>query len=115
MPAGFVLHDVLVSGARYPLVLRAQPIQDSGKPATAGETSNPPQRLLEMSARNGSLLREFVFDKPRIDAVTCAAATSLTAIFPDTIADTAPPAAGIGEPTAATKKVTQVVIATAPR
>jgi hypothetical protein len=117
LPGGFVLHDVLVSGAGYPLILRAQPAEVSGKPATAGE-ANPQQqqqRLFEMNSHNGSLLKEFLFDKPRLDAVKCASASRLTAIFYDTIADAAHPAAVSSEQAKATEDATQLVIATAPR
>jgi hypothetical protein len=117
LPGGFVLHDVLVSGAGYPLILRAQPAEVSGKSATAGE-ANPQQqqqRLFEMNSHNGSLLKEFLFDKPRLDAVKCASASRLTAIFYDTIADTAHPAAVSSEQAKATEDPTQLVIATAPR
>jgi hypothetical protein len=114
LPAGFVLHDVLVSGARYPLVLRAQPMEVSEKAAT-GNTDSTPQRLLEMEARNGTLLREFLFDKPHLDAVTCASGTTLTAIFYDTIADPTHPAAGPSDQTPQAQNPAQLVIATAPR
>jgi hypothetical protein len=40
LPGGFVLHDVLVSGAGYPLILRAQPMEVSGKPTTVGEVNS---------------------------------------------------------------------------
>jgi hypothetical protein len=84
LPGGFVLHDVLVSGAGYPLILRAQPAEVSGKSAPAAK-AKPQQRLFEMNSHNGSLLKEFLFDKPRLDAVKCASATRLTAIFYDTL------------------------------
>jgi hypothetical protein len=63
LPGGFVLHDVLVSGAGYPLILRAQPAEVFRRSATAGEV-NPQQqqqRLFEMNSHNGSLLKEFPF------------------------------------------------------
>jgi hypothetical protein len=114
LPGGFVLHDVLVSGAGYPLILRAQPAEISGKSATAGE-ANPQQRLFEMNSHNGSLLKEFLFDKPRLDAVKCASASKLTAIFYDTIANAVHPAAVSSDQVKATESATQLVIATAPR
>jgi hypothetical protein len=81
LPAGFVLHDVLVSGANYPLILRVQPAEVPRISATAAEV-NPPQRLFEMNSR----LLEFLFDKPHLDALKCSSALGLTAIFYDTIA-----------------------------
>ena len=111
LPRGFVLHDVLVSSPSYPLILRAQPAEVSGKPAAVAEV-NRSQRLFEMNSHNGSLLKEFLFDKPRLDAVKCASTSTLTAIFYDT-------AAGVSHPAASTDKTkplenaTQLVIGTA--
>jgi hypothetical protein len=114
LPGGFVLHDVLVSGAGYPLILRAQPAEISGKSTTGAEV-NPQQRLFEMNSHNGSLLKEFLFDKPRLDAVNCASASRLTAIFYDTIVDPVHPAAVSNDHAMARENATQLVIATAPR
>jgi hypothetical protein len=82
LPAGYVLHDVLVSGARWNLVVRAQTTEkDSDKLGKDDEAKEPLRRLFEMSSYNGVLLREFVFDKPSVSEVTCAVNSSLTAIF----------------------------------
>jgi hypothetical protein len=84
---------------------------------SAGEV-NPQQqqqRLFEMNSHNGSLLKEFLFDKPRLDAVMCASASRLTAIFYDTIADAVHPGAVLSDHAKATENATQLVIATAPR
>jgi hypothetical protein len=114
LPGGFVLHDVLVSGAGYPLILRAQPAEVSGRSPTLDHV-NPGQRLFEMNSHNGSLLKEFLFDKPGLDSVKCASASTLTAIFYDTIADPVHSAAVSNNLTTATENATQLVIATAPR
>jgi hypothetical protein len=114
LPAGFVLHDVLVSGSNYPLILRAQPAEVPRISATAAE-ENPPQRLFEMNSHNGSLLLEFLFDKPHLDAVKCSSASGLTAIFYDTIADPVHPSVAASNQTAPPKEnATQLVIATSP-
>jgi hypothetical protein len=114
LPGGFVLHDVLVSGAGYPLILRAQPAEVSGKATTVGEV-NPQQRLFEMNSHNGSLLREFLFDKPHLDGVKCASAAALTAIFYDTVADAVRQSAASSDQITPTENATRLVIATAPR
>jgi hypothetical protein len=114
LPGGFVLHDVLVSGAGYPLILRAQQVEISGKSSAVAEF-NPQQRLFEMNSHNGSLLKEFLFDKPRLDAVKCASASTLTAIFYDAVADPVRLAAVSSEKATTTENATQLVIATAPR
>jgi hypothetical protein len=111
LPRGFVLHDVLISSPSYPLILRAQPAEVSGKPATVSEV-NPSQRLFEMNSHNGSLLKEFLFDKPRLDAVKCASTSTLTAIFYDTVAGMRRPAAS-SDQTKRLENATQLVIATA--
>jgi hypothetical protein len=114
LPAGFVLHDVLVSGANYPLILRAQPAEVPGTSPTVAAV-NSPLRLFEMNSHNGSLLLEFLFDKPHIDAVKCSSALGLTAIFYDTIADPShPSAASSSQTTPPKEKATQLVIATSP-
>jgi hypothetical protein len=115
LPGGFVLHDVLVSGARYPLVLRAQVVESSVHSASAEASTKPRQRLFEFDAVHGSLLREFLFDKPNIDEVTCAAASKLTSIFLDNIASPTPPATSPGGQPAKSDDATQLVIATAAR
>ncbi|RXH58261.1 hypothetical protein [Granulicella sibirica] len=99
LPPGFVLHDVLVSGAGYPLVLRAQP-----REASPGASTTPARRLFEMNSYNGLLLREFVFAHPGVGDVTCASTTTLSAIFFDAIANPATPS-----------DATELVVATAPR
>jgi hypothetical protein len=108
IPGGFVLHDALVSGEHYPLVLRVQPEEASSKTAAAAV---PPQRLFEMDSYHGQFLREFLFDKPHVDQVTCAANSKLTAIFIDTINNS--PSSANAQPGPA-EPATQAVIATAP-
>lgn len=95
LPGGLTLHDVLVSTGRGTLVVWAQAVDNSDKTAKDQAPSKPNQRLFEMSSYNGSLLREFVFDKPDISDVACAANSSLTAIFYDTPAK-ADQVAGVG-------------------
>jgi hypothetical protein len=112
LPKGFVLHDVLISSPNYPLVLRAQPAEVSGKRTMAEIDLS--RRLFEMNSHNGSLLKEYLFDKPRLDAVKCASASKLTAIFYDTIADPVHSTAVSSHQTTPTESATQLVIATAP-
>jgi hypothetical protein len=106
LPRGYVLHDVLTSSPSYPLILRAQPAEVSGKPV------NRSQRLFEMNSHNGSLLKEFLFDKPSLDAVKCASTSTLSAIFYDTVAGMGRPAAS-SDPTKPLETATQLVIGTA--
>ena len=80
IPAGFVLHDVLYSGARASVVVRLQAKKEGEKPGLYDESHDPQQRLFEMSANSGALLREFVPDKSKVSEVACAGA-SWTAIF----------------------------------
>ena len=111
LPRGFVLHDVLTSSPSYPLILRAQPAEVSGNPAPVAEV-NRSQRLFEMNSHNGSLLKEFLFDKPRLDAVKCASTSTLTAIFYDTAAGVSHPGAS-SDQTKPLENATQLVIGTA--
>jgi hypothetical protein len=48
----FVVHDILVSGARYPLILRVQPTEISEQAGTEGESAILRQRLFEFHAFN---------------------------------------------------------------
>ena len=110
IPAGYVLHDVLNSNSRGPLVLRAQ----AAKEETVGqfdESADPKRRLFEMNSYNGHLIREFVFDKPKVSEVTCGANWSLTAIFADTIPD----ASSNGKVSAVPPEAQQLVVATVRR
>ena len=111
LPRGFVLHDVLISSPSYPLILRAQPAEVSGKPAAVADVDRS-QRLFEMNSHNGSLLKEFLFDKPSLDAVKCASASTLTAIFYDTVAAMGRPGAS-SDQTKPLENATQLVIGTA--
>jgi hypothetical protein len=85
LPGGFVLRDVLVGVSRGGLIARAQAMPEA-KPKDGGEKQAPPPRLFEFDTSNGKLLREFFFDKPQVADVTCAAKSSLTAIFYDPLA-----------------------------
>lgn len=114
-PVGFVLHDVLVSGARYPLVLRAQPKEDSGQSTQEGERTKSRQKLFEFDTFHGSLIREFLFNKPDVDEVACASATTLTSIFLDTIGNPVHPAMDKDAQPTASENPTQLVIATTSR
>lgn len=112
IPGGFVLHDALVSNEHSPLVLRVQADQDSARFA---RTAAPPRKLFEMDSYHGQFLRELIPDKPRVDDVTCAANSKLTAIFTDTVNQQTPTAAATNGQPAPAEAATQVVIATAPR
>lgn len=110
LPGGFVLHDVLVSGSRGSLVVRAGVVEDPDKPAS--EVAQDSQlRLFEVSTYTGAPLREFIVPKPRVADVACAVNSSLTAIFYDTIANADRPSAIDGK----TYTSLQLVIATARR
>jgi hypothetical protein len=83
LPAGFVLHDVLVGVSYGNIAVRARPQSELTKDL-------PPALLLhlfELNASSGKFVREFVFDKPQVADVTCAAKSSLTAIFYDPFYD----------------------------
>jgi hypothetical protein len=114
-PGGFVLHDVLVSGARYPLILRVLPTEISEQAGREGESTILRQRLFEFHAFNGSLLREFQFQKPGIGEVTCASASTLTAMFFEKVAKPDRPETGLGDSPTAAENAMQFVIATASR
>jgi len=112
IPAGYVLNDVLASsGGRGLLVVRVKEA-DVRKPA-ADEVAPPPKMmLLEYDAVHGSRIGRVVFDKPKVEDVTCAPNSLLTAVFYDTIPDANRPVrdAATG---AATSEATQLVVATA--
>jgi len=116
LPGGFVLHDVLPAGDRRTLVLRAEEKRDSPPAGKDGAASKPMLKMFEMDAHYGTLLREFIFDKPAIADVTCSPANRLTAIFYDTVANVVQPTDANGtKPSQSTENATQLVIATAPR
>jgi hypothetical protein len=109
LPGGYVLRDVLVSsGSRGTLMLRVRPADDSDKSAKADSSQDAKVRMFEMDSTHGTRLREFVLtDKPTVAEVTCAANSSLTALFYDTIAGAAN--------TGATDGQKQLVVATTRR
>lgn len=111
IPAGFVLSEVLNSSARGPLVVRVQAMKESTVQGQFDESSDPKRRLLEVSSYSGQLIREFVFDKPKISDVTCGASYAMTAIFADTIPD----ANTSGKVAAGPEEAEQLVVATARR
>ena len=116
LPGGFVLHDVLPPGERRTLVLRAEEKRDSPPTGKGEPAPKPILKMFEMDARYGTLLREFIFDKPAIADVTCSPANKLTAIFYDTVANVVQPADANGtKPAESTENATQLVIVTAPR
>jgi len=121
LPAGLVLHDVVVSNGFGVLVLRTQAEVDPAKSTGDREAHEQQQRLFEVSDYDGLLRDELTFDVPKVSDVTCAVKSSLTAMFYDTIegVDHAlaravqPSPAGSGS---ATEDVpTQLVISTARR
>jgi hypothetical protein len=113
LPSGFVLHDVLVSGVRYSLVLRAEQPQDADSPR--GQTPDARQKMFEMNSNNGSLLREFVFDRPHIGEVACSPDSRLMAVFEDTVANVVQQGTAASSNAAPAESATQLVIATATR
>jgi hypothetical protein len=86
IPAGYVLNDVLASGGRT-LIVRVKEFDPSGKPSSEDPNAHPKMRVLEEDSYHGSLIREFIFDKPTPADLTCAPNSSLSAIFYDTIPD----------------------------
>ncbi len=113
LPPGFVLHDVVESGRHWTLVVRAQAEEDPAREKSSDE--KPQQRLFEMNATNGGLIREFVMDKPTVRDVTCAVNPRLTAVFLDTLDETV--STGVvqtsaGDGSAAQPKPTHLVVAT---
>jgi hypothetical protein len=84
IPGGYVLDDVLPSSG-YSLVVRVKEALPSGK--QDAKDFHPRMRVLEDNAFSGSLMREFIFDKPSPTDLTCAARSSISAIFMDAIPD----------------------------
>jgi hypothetical protein len=113
LPGGFVLHDVLVSGVRYSLVLRAEQPEDAQDPR--GQSQDARMKMFEMNSNNGSLLREFLFDRPHIGEVACSPDSRLMAVFEDTMADVVQQSTAASDKAAPAESATQLVIATAPR
>lgn len=114
LPAGFLLSDILVSGDSGPWVVRAQSAQDFATFREKHVLENPHQRIFEVDPLNGTLLREFVFEKPQPASIVCAESGKLTAVFEDRISDTAPPTGSVNDDLDP-KEDAQFVIATAPR
>jgi hypothetical protein len=104
LPEGFVMHDVVESGAHWTVVVRAQSVEDFG---AAKAAEHPRQRIFEFNANSGSLVREFVFQKPEVQDVTCAANLKMTAIFLDAIPDAS--AVGVDVKEAAKQRVVATV------
>jgi hypothetical protein len=116
LPAGFLLHDLLVGDGHSSWVVRAQAAEDFQKFATDHVIENPRQRVFEVSSTNGSLIREFTFDKPHPMALTCAAHYTLSAIFNEPIPDASRTDAGASDKAAkAAEPATQLVISTISR
>jgi hypothetical protein len=116
LPAGFLLHDLLVADAHSSWVVRAQAAEDFQKFATDHVVENPRQRVFEVSSTNGSLIREFIFDKPHPLTLTCAAHYKLSAIFNEPIPDASRTGADAGDKgTKAAEPATQLVISTISR
>jgi hypothetical protein len=87
IPAGWVLNDVLVSSAHGTMVVRVKAVDDRSKPLPDAGGERPKMRLLEEDANHGTLIRELVPDKPTVAEVTCAANSTVSALFMDTIPD----------------------------
>lgn len=108
IPEGYVLNDVLVSGPRGTMVVRVKDADDSRRPAAAPGADAPKMRLLEEDSTHGSLIRELIPEKPKVEDVTCAANYTVSAVFYDTIPDANSNGAG-------GSSATQLVVATARR
>ena len=117
IPGGFVLRDVLYSGTRgWTLAVRVKAAEDVNKKKSDEEEQAPPERLFEESSQSGAILREFTFERPKVSEVTCAASSSLTAIFYDVVASADRTVASASDkPSAAADTATQLVVATVRR
>lgn len=107
-PGGWVMHDVLAGPSQWTMVVRMQP-ESRGKDAPGGNY----QRLFEVDAAHGSLVRELTFETPSVTDVTCAPAGKIAAMYLRPVPDASQPAAGVDG-----KKVEQkleLVVGTAPR
>jgi hypothetical protein len=111
IPAGYVLNDVLASGSRWTMVVRVRETEDAKKAKSEDAADKSKMRLFEFDSTHGNLLRELIPDKPAVSEVTCAADSTVTAMFYDTIPDASTSMASSGPTTAAT----QLVVATARR
>jgi hypothetical protein len=116
LPDGFLLQDILVSGPRVTMVVRAQ--EKPPETRLEGREPSPPlrQRLFEVDSNHGALhggvLSEFLLPKPEytditIGSITCAPPHKLLAIYPLAIGDAPPNASG--------ETPTQLVVGSAPR
>jgi len=109
-PAGWVMHDVLAGPTQWTLVVRMQP--ESHEKSDAGQHGNY-ERLFEVEAAHGSLVREFTFETPSVVDVTCAPAGKIAAMYLQPVPDASQPGAGVEEQKAQQKL--ELVVATAPR
>ena len=71
------MHDVLAGPAQWTMVVRMQPESRDKDAAKVGNY----QRLFEVEAAHGSLVREFTFETPSVSDVTCAPAGKIAAIL----------------------------------
>ncbi len=79
IPSGYVLHDVLNFGGQNPLVMRVEPLPQP--PDDKGKIPKPgPMRVFEVNSYTGAL-REFTFTEAPPASVTCAAKSSLIAVY----------------------------------
>jgi hypothetical protein len=111
-PAGLLLHDAIVSGGGYQLVLR---LQEAPKPAPSGpsgdgqpaepKTAERPQEYIfsfAMSGSNaGAALEEYLPSPAKPEEIVCGAGHHLSAIFWDTLPDASAAAPAVGDKTGA--------------
>jgi hypothetical protein len=107
-PAGWVMHDVLAGPTQWTMMVRMQPVQ-RGKDTPQGNY----QRLFEVDAAHGSLVREFTFETPSVTNVTCAPAGKIAAMYLRPVPGASQPgdAANGQKP----QQTLELVVATAPR
>jgi hypothetical protein len=103
-PSGWVMHDVLAGPSQWTMVVRMQP-ENRGK--DAAQQGNY-ERLFEVEAAHGSLVRELTFETPSVVDVTCAPAGKIAAMYLRPVPDALQ--TGDGQ-----KPKLELVVATAPR
>jgi hypothetical protein len=110
-PEGYRLHDILVGSNNSTIVARVQEMPEVEAGARPDAAAPPRQRIFEFLTWPGTRVREFTFDKVPVSAVSCAANTSLEAIFDQPVGGEGTPA---DKPTAV-DGATQLVVSTVRR
>jgi len=80
-PAGYLMHDILVSDTKRPLVARLESEADLRSFAEKHVSENPDQILAEFSRDSGQLVRYIRVKGPQPGEISCATDNELTAIY----------------------------------